>query len=141
MVVLVVFAFALGQVSRELEMGPYILSVVGTDWPTWWIPSMVFLIGCFISFTLGSSWTGFAILIPIALPLADGLGISQALMLGAVLSGGVFGDHASPLSDTSLIASMSAASDHVDHITAQMPYALSFAGLSFLGFLIAGILA
>ncbi len=141
MVVLVVFAFALGQVSRELEMGPYILSVVGTDWPTWWIPSMVFLIGCFISFTLGSSWTGFAILIPIALPLADGLGISQALMLGAVLSGGVFGDHASPLSDTSLIASMSAASDHVDHINSQMPYALSLAGLSFLGFLIAGILA
>lgn len=141
MVVLVVFAFALGQVSRALEMGPYILSVVGTDWPSWWIPSMVFLIGCFISFTLGSSWTGFAILIPIAMPLAEGLGISPALMLGAVLSGGVFGDHASPLSDTSLIASMSAASDHVDHINSQMPYALSLAGVSFIGFIIAGLLA
>jgi len=141
MVVLVVFAFALGQVSRALEMGPYILSVVGTDWPSWWIPSLVFLIGCFISFTLGSSWTGYAILIPIALPLADGLGIAPALMLGAVLSGGVFGDHASPLSDTSLIASMSAASDHVDHINSQMPYALSLVGLSFVGFLIAGLLS
>ena len=107
----------------------------------WWIPSLVFLIGCFISFTLGSSWTGFAILIPIALPLADSLGIAPALMLGAVLSGGVFGDHASPLSDTSLISSMSAASDHVDHINTQMPYALSLAGLSFVGFLIAGFLS
>ena len=138
MVILVVFAFALGQVSRALEMGPYILSVVGTDWPNWWIPSLVFVVGGFISFTLGSSWTGFAILIPIALPLADGLGISPALMLGAVLSGGVFGDHASPLSDTSLISSMSAASDHVDHINTQLPYALAMGGVSILGFLIAG---
>jgi len=141
MVILVVFAFALGQVSRALEMGPYILSVVGTDWPTWWIPSLVFVVGSFISFTLGSSWTGFAILIPIALPLADGLDISPALMLGAVLSGGVFGDHASPLSDTSLIASMSAASDHVDHINTQLPYALAMGGVTIAGFLIAGLLS
>ena len=141
MVILVVFAFALGQVSRALEMGPCILSVVGTDWPTWWIPSLVFVVGGFISFTLGSSWTGFAILIPIALPLADGLGVSPALMLGAVLSGGVFGDHASPLSDTSLIASMSAASDHVDHINTQLPYALAMGGVSVLGFLLAGFVS
>ncbi len=140
MVVLVALAFALGQVSRALEMGPYIIGVVGTGWPTWWLPAMIFIVGGFVSFTLGSSWTGFAILIPIALPLAEGLGISMPLMLGAVLAGGVFGDHASPLSDTSLIASMSAASDHVDHINTQLPYALVLAGFSILAFLIAGIL-
>lgn len=139
MVVLVALAFALGQVSRTLEMGPYIISVVGTSWPTWWLPAMIFLVGAFVSFTLGSSWTGFAILIPIALPLAEGLGISMPLMLGAVLSGGIFGDHASPLSDTSLIASMSAASDHVDHINTQLPYALMIAGFSTVAFLIAGL--
>ena len=140
MVLLVALAFALGQVSRALEMGPCIISVVGTGWPAWWLPAMVFLVGAFVSFTLGSSWTGFAILMPIALPLAEGLGISMPLMLGAVLSGGVFGDHASPLSDTSLIASMSAASDHVDHINTQLPYALLLAGFSVVAFLIAGLL-
>ena len=140
MVVLVALAFALGQVSRALEMGPYIIGVVGTGWPTWWLPAMIFIVGGFVSFTLGSSWTSFAILIPIALPLAEGLGIFMPLMLGAVLAGGVFGDHASPLSDTSLISSMSAASDHVDHINTQLPYALVLAGFSILAFLIAGIL-
>jgi tetracycline resistance efflux pump len=139
MVTLVALAFALGEVSQALEMGPYIISVVGTGWPTWWLPSVIFLVGAFVSFTLGSSWTGFAILMPIALPLADGLGLSMPLMLGAVLAGGVFGDHASPLSDTSLIASMSAASDHVDHINTQLPYALLLAGLSVVAFLIAGV--
>ena len=141
MVTLVALAFALGEVSKALEMGPYIISVVGTGWPTWWLPSVIFLVGAFVSFTLGSSWTGFAILIPIALPLAEGLGISMPLMLGAVLSGGVFGDHASPLSDTSLIASMSAASDHVDHINTQLPYALLLAGLTVVAFLFAGLVA
>ena len=137
---LIVLAFALGQVSRELEMGPYVVGLIGTSWPTWWIPAVVFLIGCFVSFTLGSSWTTFAILIPIALPLADGLGISQPLMLGAVLSGGVFGDHASPLSDTSIISSMSAACDHIDHVNTQMPYALLLVVVSFVCYLVAGLL-
>lgn len=141
MVILVVLAFALGQVSRALEMGPYVVSLLGTGWPSWWIPALVFVVGCFVSFTLGSSWTAFAILIPIALPLAEGLGISSALMLGAVLAGGVFGDHASPLSDTSLISSMSAACDHIDHINTQLPYALLVAGISFVAFLIAGIMS
>ena len=138
-VLLLVFAFALGQVSRALEMGPYIVGLVGEGAPAWWLPALVFLVGCFVSFTLGSSWTAFAILMPIAMPLAEGLGISLPLMLGAVLSGGVFGDHASPLSDTSIISSMSAACDHVDHVNTQMPYALVQAGLAVVAFLIAGL--
>lgn len=137
--VLIVFAFALGQVSRALEMGPYLVGVIGEEGPTWWLPALVFLVGCLVSFTLGSSWTAFAILIPIALPLAEGLGISPALMLGAVLSGGVYGDHASPLSDTSIIASMSAACDHVDHVNTQLPYTLLLAGLSLVAFIVAGL--
>ncbi|RMF64908.1 MAG: sodium:proton antiporter [Bacteroidetes bacterium] len=139
-VLLVVFAFALGQVSRALEMGPYIVGLIGTGGPSWWLPALVFVVGCFVSFTLGSSWTAYAILLPIALPLAEGLGLSMPLMLGAVLSGGVFGDHASPLSDTSIIASMAAASDHVDHINTQLPYALLVAGLAFVAFLAAGLI-
>ena len=139
--ILIVFAFALGQVSRALEMGPYLVQLIQDGAPTWLIPPIVFIIGCLISFTLGSSWTTFAVLIPIAMPLAEGLGISPALILGAVLSGGVFGDHASPLSDTSIISSMSAACDHVDHVNTQLPYTLGLAGVSILAFAVAGLLA
>lgn len=138
---LIVLAFALGQVARALEVGPYVVGLLGAGVPTWWLPAAVFLVACFVSFTLGSSWTTFAIVIPIALPLADGLGVPQPLMLGAVLSGGVFGDHASPLSDTSIISSMSAACDHIDHVNSQLPYTVSLAGLSVVAYLIAGFVA
>ncbi len=136
--ILIVFAFALGQVSRALEMGPYLVGLVGDSGPTWWMPALVFIVGAFVSFTLGSSWTGFAILFPIALPLAEGLGLSPALMVGAVLSGGVFGDQASPLSDTSIISSMSAACDHVDHVNTQLPYTLVTAAVATVLFALAG---
>lgn len=137
--VLIVFAFALGQVSRELEMGPYLVGIIGEGMPVWWLPAVVFIVGCFISFTLGSSWTAFAIMIPIALPIAEGLDINMALMLGAVLSGGVYGDHASPLSDTSIISSMAAACDHIDHVNSQLPYTFVLALVSIIMFLGAGI--
>ncbi|MEZ4700634.1 MAG: Na+/H+ antiporter NhaC family protein [Rhodothermales bacterium] len=139
--ILIVFAFALGQVSRELEMGPYLVGLIGGDGPAWWLPSAIFIVSGLVSFTLGSSWSAFAIMIPIALPLADGLGISPALMLGAVLSGGVYGDHASPLSDTTIISSMAAASDHIDHVNTQLPYTLLVAGLALVAFIVAGVFA
>ena len=138
--VLLLLAFALGQVSRALEIGPFLVSLMGEDLNAWWLPGLVFVIGCAISFTLGSSWTTFAILLPLALPLAEGLGLPPALMLGAVLSGGIFGDHVSPLSDTSIISSMAAACDHVDHINTQLPYALLLALLSLASFLLTGLL-
>jgi len=138
---LIVLAFALGQVARELEVGPYVIGLLGPNVPTWWLPAAVFLIGSFVAFTLGSSWTTFAILIPIAMPLADGFGISAPLMLGAVLSGGVFGDHASPLSDTTIISSMAAACDHIDHVNSQLPYAVLLLVVSAMGYLVAGLLA
>jgi Na+/H+ antiporter NhaC len=135
---LLVLAFALGQVSQALEMGAYVVGLVGEGGPAWWIPIVVFGVSCFVSFTLGSSWTTFAILIPIAVPLAQGLGLPLALLLGAVLSGGVFGDHTSPLSDTSIISSMAAACDHVDHVNSQMPYALVQAAAAAVAFGVAG---
>lgn len=135
---LVVLAFAIGQVSRALEMGSYLVSIIGSSGATWWMPALVFLVAGFVSFTLGSSWTTFAIVLPIVLPLAEGLGIPAGLMLGALLSGGVFGDHASPLSDTTIISSMAAACDHVDHVNTQLPYSLGLAGVTTLLYLIAG---
>ena len=138
---LLVLAFAIGQVSQALEMGAYVVQLVGTEGPTWWVPVLIFVVTGFVSFTLGSSWTAFAILIPVALPLATELALPASLLLGAVLSGGIFGDHTSPLSDTSIISSMAAACDHVDHVNTQMPYALVQAGLAAVAFVIAGLLA
>jgi len=139
--VLVVLAFALGQVSRALKMGPYLVGLIQPEWPIWWLPALVFLIGCFISFTLGSSWATFAMLMPVALPLAEGLGLPLPLMLGAVLSGGIFGDYASPLSDTTIISSMAAACDHLDHVQTQLPYAVLIGGVSLGIFLLLGAVA
>jgi Na+/H+ antiporter NhaC len=138
---LLVLAFAIGQVSQALEMGEYVVGIVGTEGPTWWVPLLVFVVTGFVSFTLGSSWTAFAILIPVALPLAGELALPASLLLGAVLSGGIFGDHTSPLSDTTIISSMAAACDHVDHVNTQMPYALVQAGLAAVAFVVAGLLA
>ena len=84
---LVVLAFALGRVAREMEMGAYVVSLLDAGGPVWWLPAAVFLIGAFISFALGSSWTGFALLLPIALPLAEGAGVPAPLMLGACFPG------------------------------------------------------
>ena len=72
----------------------------------------------------GSAWGCYAILMPIALPLAVQAGLPIPLVLAAVLSGGIFGDHASPISDTTIMSSMSSGSDHVDHVRTQMPYAI-----------------
>jgi Na+/H+ antiporter NhaC len=138
---LLVLAFALGQVSQALEMGKYVVQLVGEQGAAWWMPLLVFVVTSFVSFTLGSSWTAFAILIPVVMPLALEIALPSSLMLGAVLSGGIFGDHTSPLSDTSIISSMAAASDHVDHINTQMPYALVQAGLAAVAFVVAGLLA
>jgi Na+/H+ antiporter NhaC len=75
------------------------------------------------------------------MPLAVEVALPSSLMLGAVLSGGIFGDHTSPLSDTSIISSMASACDHVDHINTQLPYALVQAGLAAAAFVLAGLLA
>jgi Na+/H+ antiporter NhaC len=138
---LLVLAFALGQVSQALEMGEYVVRLVGEQGAAWWMPVLVFVVTSFVSFTLGSSWTAFAILIPVVMPLAVEVALPSSLMLGAVLSGGIFGDHTSPLSDTSIISSMASACDHVDHINTQLPYALVQAGLAAAAFVLAGLLA
>ena len=99
---------------------------------------LVFLVSAFIAFSVGSSWGTFAIMIPIAVPIAMTLDLSVPLMLAAALSGGIFGDHASPISDTTVLASMASATDHIDHVRTQLPYALVAASVATIGFLIVG---
>jgi tetracycline resistance efflux pump len=91
-----------------------------------------------ISFSTGTSWGTFAIMVPIAVPAAAALGLPIAPFLAASLAGGVFGDHCSPISDSTIIASMAAATDHIDHVRTQLPYALLAAGIATVGFAVLG---
>jgi len=102
------------------------------------VPALVFLMACFIAFSTGTSWGTFAIMIPIVIPMIEVLGLHPALTLAAALGGGIFGDHCSPISDSTIVASMAAATDHIDHVRTQLPYALMAASGALTLFLIFG---
>jgi Na+/H+ antiporter NhaC len=138
--IILLLALALGDVSEALGTGEFVSQLVSRNVPVMLLPALVFLVSGFTAFAIGSSWGTFAIVIPIAIPIALALGIEPALLLGAVLSGAVFGDHASPISDTTVVASMAAATDHIDHVRTQLPYALTAAAAALVGYLIMGVL-
>jgi len=104
------------------------------------LPMIVFLIAGVTSFATGTSWGTYGILVPIAIPLALGAGLPPELALAAVMGGGVFGDHCSPISDTSIIASFAAGTDHISHVQTQLPYALAGAAGASALYLVAGFL-
>jgi Na+/H+ antiporter NhaC len=135
---LMILAFAIGDTCDALGTGPYVAQAANATLPSGIIPALVFLISCFIAFSTGTSWGTFAIMIPIAVPMISLIGLHPGLVIAAVLGGGVFGDHCSPISDTTIIASMASASDHIDHVRTQLPYAFTAAGLSLLLFLVFG---
>ena len=127
-VVILAFAYALNDLSAALNTAEYIVAATEGWLTPSLLPMLAFLITGFIAFSTGTSWGTYAILIPIAVPLAfnfsgDELNTMVYATLAAVAGGGVFGDHCSPLSDTSILASTGAASDHIDHIKTQLPYA------------------
>ncbi len=138
MALLMVLAFALGDLCKAMETGNY----VATSTQSWLLPSVapavIFITSCFIAFATGTSWGTFAIMISIAIPLSQAIGINPHLALAAVLGGGVFGDHCSPISDTTLISSMASGVNHIDHVKTQLPYALFTGGISVILYLIIG---
>lgn len=106
------------------------------------LPAIIFVVAVFLAFSTGTSWGTFAILIPIVCNVFVTPDTYQMLVISisACLSGAVCGDHCSPISDTTIMASAGAHSDHVNHVSTQLPYALTAAAVSTLGYLIAGIL-
>ncbi len=136
--VLLVFALTLGDVSRQLGTGMYLAGAAKQGLPAFLLPALLFGLGCVISFATGTSYGTFAILIPIALPMASVLGIKPALAFAACISGGVFGDNCSPVSDTSIVTGMAARVKVVDHIRTQLPYALIAASIALVLFAVAG---
>ena len=121
---LMVFAFALGTLCGDLGTGIYVAEQAKPFLSPGLVPALIFIISGFIAFSTGTSWGTFAIMIAIAVPLAQGLETNVTLAVAAALGGGVFGDHCSPTSDTSIITSMATANDHIDHVRTQLPYAL-----------------
>ncbi|WP_462249437.1 Na+/H+ antiporter NhaC family protein [Ekhidna sp.] len=138
MAVLMVLAFAIGNLCNELGTGFYVSRVTSA----WLIPeiapALIFIISSFIAFATGTSWGTFAIMISIGVPLSFAVDANIYLVISAVLGGGVFGDHCSPISDTTLIASVASGCDHIDHVRTQLPYALFTGGISVVLYLIAG---
>ena len=135
---ILLLAIALGASLKTLGTGTFIAGLVASSMPLFLIPAMMFLAGALISFTTGTSWGTFAILIPIGMPLVLELNLPPALVLAAILGGGVFGDHCSPISDTTAVSSVAAGSDLLEHVRTQMPYAVLCAVASFIAYLLCG---
>ena len=121
---LMLLAFAIGDACKELETGVYIANATKDLLSPELLPAVVFVISSFIAFSTGTSWGTFAIMLAISIPMSNIHGADLTIVVAATLGGGIFGDHCSPISDTSIISSMASASDHIDHVKTQLPYAL-----------------
>jgi tetracycline resistance efflux pump len=135
---LMILAFAIGDTCDALGTGPFVAQAAKSTLNPGIVPVVLFLISCFIAFSTGTSWGTFAIMIPIAVPMINIIGLHPGLTIAAVLGGGVFGDHCSPISDTTIISSMASATDHIDHVRTQVPYALIAAFVAVILFVIFG---
>ena len=140
-VTVLLVSFAIAAVARDLGTGVYLAGVAEAAMPAWLVPAVLFVVTSVVAFSTGTSWGTFAIMLPIAVPAAAVLGLDLPLVVGAVLSGGIFGDHCSPISDTTIIASMASGSDLVDHVNTQLPYALLGGAAATVLFVVAGLLS
>lgn len=140
-VTVIFLALVLGDSLKALGTGPFIASMAAAFPAPWAIPAILFVAAGFTSFTSGTSWGTYGILVPVAVPLAIGAGVPVQLAVAAVMGGGVFGDHCSPISDTTIIASLAAGCDHIEHVRTQMPYAVVAGVLATLMYLVAGFLS
>ena len=143
-IIILAFAYALNDLSATLNTADYIISVTESWLTPKVLPVLAFLITGFVAFSTGTSWGTYAIMIPIAVPLAFSFSANELdtvvyATIAAVSGGGVFGDHCSPLSDTSILASTGAASDHIDHVKTQLPYAAIIGVISILLYLAIGM--
>jgi Na+/H+ antiporter NhaC len=149
-VVILILAFSIGQVTKSLDTGAYLADLASDNLPMVLIPMVVFILTAIIAFSTGTSWGTFSIMLPIAITFSvassEAMGFLiinsdyLVLVIAAVVSGGIFGDHCSPISDTTIIASMASQCDHISHVNTQLPYALVTGVVSAFLFLIAGII-
>lgn len=126
---ILVSAWSLGAVCRDIGTATFLVSVLGEGLPVGLLSTLVFLTAAAVSFATGTSWGTMAILFPLVVPLAHALGDGQEAVvvgaIGSILAGAVFGDHCSPISDTTVMSSLATSCDHMDHVRTQLPYALT----------------
>src|SRR5690625_626745 len=136
--IILALAWSIGSVTTELGTAEYVVAAAEANATTGLIPALLFIVASIIAFTTGTSYGTFAIMMPIAIPVAASMDISMGLAIATVFSGGIFGDHCSPISDTTILSSAGSSCDHIDHVNTQIPYAI-LAGISGLvAFLVAG---
>jgi Na+/H+ antiporter NhaC len=125
-VVLLVLAWSIGAVAEDLATAHYLVALVKGKVAPWVLPLVIYLLAGVTAFATGTSWGAMAILVPTTGPLAYQIGGPEILFLSmaAILDGAIFGDHCSPISDTTLMSSIASSCDHLDHVRTQMPYAL-----------------
>ncbi len=143
-IMILVFAYTINQLSQDLGTADYMVSISRDFLTPSMLPLATYLLAAVMAFSTGTSWGTFAIMMPIAVPVAlsytgDVLTDIVYATIAAVAGGGVFGDHCSPLSDTSILASTGAASDHIDHVRTQIPYAMIAAILTGVVYLVMGL--
>lgn len=139
LVTIVLLSLTLGASLKELGTGYFIAGIVGEYLPLILVVPMLFIAGAVISFSTGTSWGTFAILIPIGVPLIQALGLPPSLVIAAILGGGIFGDHCSPISDTTCVSAIASGCDLLEHVKTQMPYALFGGALTLVAYIIASI--
>jgi Na+/H+ antiporter NhaC len=139
--VILLLAWSIAGVIKELGTAPFIVENLSSSIPGWSLPAIIFILGAIISFSTGTSYGTMGIIMPLAVPLAWAINPEQGyliLNIGAVLTGAIFGDHCSPISDTTILSSMGAACDHIDHVRTQMLYAITIAIVSIFIYILAG---
>ncbi len=146
-VIILTLAWSLTNVCLQLKTASYVAYLSKDYLSAMFIPALTFIMAAFIGFSTGTSWGTMGILVPIVVPIAYSLPIKQGLSpfhadqilystVGAILSGSVFGDHCSPISDTTIMSSMASGSDHLDHVQTQLPYSVVAAFIAlFVGYI------
>jgi len=141
--VILLLAWSLSGVIKELGTATYLVSVLSETLPPFLLPTIIFILGSIISFATGTSYGTMGILMPLAIPLSFALNPDPnfvVLNVGSVLTGAIFGDHCSPISDTTILSSMGSACDHIDHVRTQLYYALAVAFIAIVaGYIPAGL--
>lgn len=148
-VIILILAWALAGITDDLHTASFITSALGESISAEFLPAITFVLGAFIAFSTGSSWSTMALLYPLILPAsweiaqAGGMGIEESMAIfysctASVIAGSVLGDHCSPISDTTILSSLATSCNHINHVRTQMPYALTVGGVSLLAGIIPG---
>lgn len=139
---ILIFAWTLKGMGDALQIGTFVESIVGTSASaSLFLPAVLFVVAVFLAFSTGTSWGTFAILVPIAIAMFPGADHLEMMIIAvsAVLAGAVCGDHISPISDTTVMSSAGAQSNHINHVTTQMQYAAVVAVVCIIDYIIAGL--